>query len=86
MSTQVEEFVEMKGHIIDSLLLTKVLNLILDKGAKFSIETIKLGEFAKDPSFARIEVKAESQEILEAALNEIKPHGAVSMKVQNGKV
>jgi len=79
MAAQVE-FVEMTGHIIDSLLLTKVLDLILAKGSKFSIETIQIGEQTQDPSFARIEIKSETPEILQATLAEILSHGAIPLK------
>jgi len=71
------EHVEMSGHIIDSLLLPKVLDAILSRGGHYHIEAMKLGERQDDPSFARIEVKADTAEQLEAILAEIHPHGAV---------
>ena len=71
------EFVEMTGHIVDSLLLPKVLDAILSRGGRYHIETLKLGQRQDDPSFVRIEVKADTPEQLEAILAEIHPHGAV---------
>jgi lysine-ketoglutarate reductase/saccharopine dehydrogenase-like protein (TIGR00300 family) len=72
------EHVEMTGHIVDSLLLPKVLDAILSRGGKYHIDNFKLGEKQDDPSFARIEVRADSPEQLERILAEIHPHGAVT--------
>jgi lysine-ketoglutarate reductase/saccharopine dehydrogenase-like protein (TIGR00300 family) len=67
----------MTGHIVDSLLLPKVLDAILSRGGQYHIQSLKLGEKQDDPSVARLEVLADSPERLEAILNEIHPHGAV---------
>jgi lysine-ketoglutarate reductase/saccharopine dehydrogenase-like protein (TIGR00300 family) len=77
MAAALVEHVEMTGHIVDSLLLPKVLDAILSRGGRYHIETLKLGERQDDPSFARIEVRADSAEQLEAILAEVHPHGAV---------
>ncbi|HEY1192081.1 MAG TPA: TIGR00300 family protein [Gemmata sp.] len=71
------EHVEMTGHIVDSLLLPKVLDAILSRGGRYNIETLRLGQRQDDPSFVRIEVRADSPEQLEAILAEVHPHGAV---------
>lgn len=71
------EHVEMTGHIVDSLLLPKVLDAILTRGGRYNIETLRLGQRQDDPSFVRIEVRADSAERLEAILAEVHPHGAV---------
>jgi lysine-ketoglutarate reductase/saccharopine dehydrogenase-like protein (TIGR00300 family) len=71
------EHVEMTGHIVDSLLLSKVLDAIRSKGGRYHLKELTLGENPDDPSRARIEVMAESDTQLEAILNDIHPHGAV---------
>src|SRR5881397_1088973 len=63
----VSETIELRGHIIDSLILPKVLDQILTHGANFKIGEIKIGERRADQSFARIEVSAETSEVLERA-------------------
>jgi lysine-ketoglutarate reductase/saccharopine dehydrogenase-like protein (TIGR00300 family) len=75
------EHVEMSGHIVDSLLLPKVLDAILSRGGRYNIEALRLGRKQDDPSFARIEVQADSPEQLENILSEIHPHGAVPAQV-----
>ncbi len=77
MSATHVEHVEMTGHIVDSLLLPKVLDAILSRGGQYHIETLKLGERQDDPSFARIEIRADTAEKLEHILAEVHPHGAV---------
>ena len=52
----VSETIELRGHIIDSLILPKVLDQILTRGATFHIAEIKIGQKRADQSFARIEV------------------------------
>ena len=77
MSAPHVEHVEMTGHIVDSLLLPKVLDAILSRGGRYHIETLRLGQRQDDPSFVRIQVKADTAEQLEAILAEVHPHGAV---------
>ncbi|MBM3984023.1 MAG: TIGR00300 family protein [Planctomycetes bacterium] len=77
MSAPHVEFVEMYGHIVDSLLLPKVLDAILSRGGRYNIEHLRLGERQDSPSFARIEVRADTPELLDAILADIHPHGAV---------
>ena len=54
------ETIELRGHIIDSLILPKVLDQILTHGANFKIGEITIGQKRADQSFARIEVSAET--------------------------
>src|SRR5580692_7310335 len=77
MSAPHIEHVEMSGHIVDSLLLPKVLDAILSRGGRYHIETLRLGQRQDDPSFARLEILADNSEQLEKILAEIHPHGAV---------
>src|SRR5260221_5864808 len=72
------EEVELQGHIIDSLLLPKVLDEILTRGGAYVLKEIKLGKRQIDPSYARIEIKAESQPQLDEIKAAIHDHGAVS--------
>jgi len=77
---QSTELVEMKGHIVDSLLLPKVLDSILSRGGTYIIRELTVGQKQGDPSFAKIEVQAESPGKLAEILAEIHPHGAAPEK------
>lgn len=73
---QVED-VEIRGHIIDSLILPKVLDIITSRGGAFRIKRITIGQARRDPSYAVIEVSAPTSEILSDILSQIADHGAV---------
>lgn len=70
------EEVEIQGHIIDSLLLPKILDEILTRGGSYVIKEIRIGQRQNDASFARIEVRAPTTEKLKDILGQIHDHGA----------
>src|SRR5450432_3481411 len=77
------ETVELRGHIIDSLILPKVLDQILTRGAAYKITEIKIGEKRADQSFARIEVTAETSEALDELVLRLRQHGAETVERTN---
>jgi lysine-ketoglutarate reductase/saccharopine dehydrogenase-like protein (TIGR00300 family) len=76
MANDMRETVEIRGHIIDSLILPKVLDTIAAAGGSFTIENIVVGQTRHDPSFARIIVAAPTAELLAVILASISDHGA----------
>ncbi len=72
----VVEEIEVRGHIVDSLLLPKILDRILLMGGTFEIRECKIGVHRTDPSYARIAVQADSHEALAAILGDLVEHGA----------
>ena len=48
------EQIQLRGHIIDSLILPKVLDEILTYGGVFTIREIKIGKQRHDASYAAI--------------------------------
>jgi lysine-ketoglutarate reductase/saccharopine dehydrogenase-like protein (TIGR00300 family) len=77
------EQVEIAGHIIDSLILPKVLDTITAGGGTFRIARIVVGQSRHDPSDAVIDVRARSAEVLDAILAQIADHGAVPTTKQD---
>jgi lysine-ketoglutarate reductase/saccharopine dehydrogenase-like protein (TIGR00300 family) len=77
------ETVELRGHIIDSLILPKVLDQILTHGAAFKITEIKIGQKRADQSFARIEVTAETGDALDELVLRLRQHGAETVERAN---
>lgn len=69
------EVVEVEGHIIDSLILAKVLDAILDAGAEYRIVDVDIGRASTDTSRARIEVQG-AEDVLAALITELQLHGA----------
>jgi lysine-ketoglutarate reductase/saccharopine dehydrogenase-like protein (TIGR00300 family) len=77
------EEVEVSGHIIDSLILPKILDWITASGGAFRIKKIAIGQARSDPSFALLEVSAPTAELLSEILAQIADHGAVSTAQQD---
>jgi lysine-ketoglutarate reductase/saccharopine dehydrogenase-like protein (TIGR00300 family) len=75
------EEVQLHGHIIDSLLLPKVLDTILTRGGSYVIKEMKIGQRGSDPSHARIEVRAPNADRLHEILATIHDHGAIPVHV-----
>jgi lysine-ketoglutarate reductase/saccharopine dehydrogenase-like protein (TIGR00300 family) len=71
------EEVEVRGHIIDSLILPKILDVITAGGGAFQIKRITIGQSRADASYALLEVRAETAETLAEILAQIADHGAV---------
>jgi lysine-ketoglutarate reductase/saccharopine dehydrogenase-like protein (TIGR00300 family) len=70
------EEVEIHGHIIDSLLLPKVLDEILTRGGTYTLKDIRIGQRQTDPSYVRVEVRAPNAAALAEILDVIHDHGA----------
>ena len=72
---QVSREVELEGHIIDSGIMTRVFDKIMDMGGNFEIIVFNVGKRKSDPSYAHLQVNAESEDQLHAILSEIHRYG-----------
>lgn len=70
------ETVEVAGHIIDSLILPKVLDLIVESGADYRIDEVEIGRTNLDPSRARIELAHDDPAVLDSLVERLAVHGA----------
>jgi len=68
--------IELRGHIIDSLILPRVWGAIEDAGARFKVREMRVGQSEEEPSYARIEVIADTDEQLRELLGELQRLGA----------
>jgi len=75
--------IEVSGHLIDSSILTKIFDRIMDLHGEFQVEEINIGKKKKDPSYARLSVTGKNQKHLDEILKTIYREGAVS-KIQKG--
>jgi len=71
------EDVEIRGHIIDSLILPKILDIITSGGGTFRIKHIAIGQARHDPSHALVQVAAPTEDQLHELVSAIADHGAV---------
>lgn len=78
-----QETVFLQGHIIDSLILAKVLDKILMMGGTFDLQDVTIGATRDAPSQARIVVRAPFSPVLAEILRAIQPHGAAIEREEN---
>ena len=69
------EIVEIRGHLIDTASLSKVLNDIHEYGGDYDVEQFDIGHGTDDPSYARINVSADAEETLQRILMRLQIHG-----------
>lgn len=80
-----QETVVVSGHIIDSLILSKVLDTIIMMGGSLDLQEVSIGKTRQEPSRARILVQASSQDLLTHILSAIRPHGALIERQLDGQ-
>jgi lysine-ketoglutarate reductase/saccharopine dehydrogenase-like protein (TIGR00300 family) len=80
------EEVEVRGHIVDSLLLPKILDRILQMGGTFEIRECRIGARRVDPSYARIAIRAETAAALDEILGDLVEHGASPVHPEDARV
>jgi len=68
--------IEVRGHLIDSMILTKIFDTIMDLKGEFQVLEIKIGKRKKDPSYAKILVQAKNQKQLDEILEFVYREGA----------
>ncbi len=73
--------IEVGGHLIDSSILTKIFDKIMDLHGEFQVQEIEIGKKKKDQSFARLLLTGKNQKHLDEILETVYRLGAVS-KIQ----
>lgn len=79
------ETVELRGHIIDSLTLPKVLDSILHAGGEFKILEMKIGQQRIDQSFARFEISGPTREMVDAIVLRLRELGVEVTKLSEAQ-
>ncbi len=81
MTKKFSHDIEVKGHLIDSMILTKIFDVIMDLKGEFQVQEFKVGKHKKDASHAKLSIQGQSQEHLDKILEAIYREGATS-KIQ----
>ncbi len=68
--------IELEGHIIDSGIMTRVFDQIMDMGGNFEILEFNVGKKKTDPSYARLRICADNERTLSLILTELHRLGA----------
>lgn len=70
------EEITLSGHIIDSLILPRVFDTVMDLGGNFEVLKIDVGRQKDDPSWARLRIIADSEAQLDNILTLLTDFGA----------
>jgi lysine-ketoglutarate reductase/saccharopine dehydrogenase-like protein (TIGR00300 family) len=71
----ISETVEVRGHLIDSGVLSRVLDDILEYGGDYSIDRFEVGKTPFDESWATLTVKSEDSDDLARIVMRLQTHG-----------
>jgi lysine-ketoglutarate reductase/saccharopine dehydrogenase-like protein (TIGR00300 family) len=72
------ETVEVRGHLIDSGVLSRVLDDILEYNCDYSIDRFEVGRTPVDESYARLTVKSDDAEDVDRVVMRLMAHGVNS--------
>jgi len=68
----------LEGHIIDSLMLPSIMDMVMDEGGNFTVEELRVGQHKTDTSFCRLQVAADTPEKLDRIVRKAKELGAAA--------
>lgn len=74
-----EKELKLKGHIIDSLILSKVLDKIEELGVNCYAKDVKVGARRGDFSEAVFVIETNDDELMQEAVDLAKKHGATEL-------
>ncbi|MEM1569126.1 MAG: TIGR00300 family protein [Candidatus Bathyarchaeia archaeon] len=75
---EISQEVELEGHLIDSLILPKVFDIIMDLGGDFEVLEFRIGRRKTETSYAKLLIKGRSRRHLEMILKEVYRLGAIT--------
>ncbi|QIR39077.1 TIGR00300 family protein [Tolypothrix sp. PCC 7910] len=71
--------IRLEGHLLDSGLINRALDLIVDTGGSFQVLNFNLGEQRQSTSAAEVKVSAPSHEVMEEIISQLIDLGAVDL-------
>lgn len=80
-----EREIQVSGHIVDSMILAKVFDIVMDLDGEFEVLEISIGKRKKDKSKARLIISATTQDKLDRILEYVYRYGATSKEIQDIK-
>jgi lysine-ketoglutarate reductase/saccharopine dehydrogenase-like protein (TIGR00300 family) len=80
-----EQEIEVKGHLVDSSILTRIFDNIMDLKGDFTVEEFSIGKRKQDYSYARLIVKGNNKEHLSNILEFLFREGATTITLDDVK-
>lgn len=75
--------IELRGHIIDNLILPKVFDTVLDLDGDYKVLEFDIGKKKTDPSYAKILICGKNQQHLDQILEELQNIGAEIPEIED---
>jgi lysine-ketoglutarate reductase/saccharopine dehydrogenase-like protein (TIGR00300 family) len=82
LTEQYEQEIEVKGHLIDSMILTRIFDKVMDLKGDFQVLEFTVGKRKREPSYARLLVRGKNQQHLYELLESIYREGAQPVSVR----
>ena len=73
------DIVEMRGHLIDSMTLARVMNKVVDKGGEYEFLKFDVGLRPSDASYAQLRIMGRDKGHLQGMINDIRTEGATKV-------
>jgi lysine-ketoglutarate reductase/saccharopine dehydrogenase-like protein (TIGR00300 family) len=67
----VSEVVEAQGHLVDSHIMERIFDAVVEFGGRFEVEQFSIGRTNSDPSSLRLRVQAPSEAAMEKMMTEL---------------
>lgn len=77
-----EQEIEIKGHLIDSMILTRIFDNIMDLKGDFQVLDFNIGKKKKDVSYARLVVRGNSKRHITELIESVYREGAQPVSIQ----
>jgi lysine-ketoglutarate reductase/saccharopine dehydrogenase-like protein (TIGR00300 family) len=74
----VHETIALEGHLIDSDIMRRVFDRVVEEGGEFEVQEFRVGRTNEEPSFARIEIRAGEPAALDRILEAVRYLGATT--------
>ena len=83
MARKPYEDVEIRGHLIDSLMMPRIMDDIMDLDGEFEVLSFEVGHMKDDPSHAVMRIFGRDAGHLEELLTAVTAHGVVAVRPQD---
>ena len=80
------KIIEVKGHLIDSLVLTKIFDNVMDLDGKFEVMKISVGKLKTDESYAKLRIIGKNKSHLTEIMTALHREGATTKSQKNCKI
>jgi lysine-ketoglutarate reductase/saccharopine dehydrogenase-like protein (TIGR00300 family) len=81
LTEKYEQEIEVKGHLIDSMILTRIFDKVMDLKGDFQVLEFTVGKRKREPSYARLLVRGKNQQHLFELLESVYREGAQSVSI-----